>query len=48
MVDEGAFSLRFSLPEAERSGPYEPAKEQKSMLEQFQGGKVEIIIPLGK
>jgi TPR repeat protein len=48
MLDEGAFSLRFSLPEVERPGPYEPAKNDEGLLERFQGGKVEIIIPLGK
>jgi hypothetical protein len=48
MLDEGAFSLKFSLPEAEKSGPYEPAKNEERLLDRFQGGKVEIIIPLGK
>lgn len=47
VLDQGAFSLRFSLPDLEQS-PYPRTAEQEGLMDRLRGGNVEIIIPIGK
>ena len=47
VLDQGDFSLRFSLPDL-RTPAYPRIKGEESLFDRLQGGNVEIIVPLGK
>jgi hypothetical protein len=46
VVDKGEFSLKFSLPDLSEP-PYPRVIGEDRLLDRIQGGKVELIIPLG-
>lgn len=48
MLDQGSFSLKFSLPEVDRNRPFKPGADEERLLDRLQGGKVELIVPIGR